>query len=83
MSLVYNLLTNGIIRANFSFTDNYNLYLLLLLWSKEAFCYMKLIKTRLRNWLDEESLHQTMCIIASVGDPDTLNDDELQDIVTH
>ena len=47
---------------------------------ERSFSNMKLIKTRLRNRLDEESLNQTMRIC--IEGPETLND-ELKDIVTH
>ena len=42
---------------------------------------MKLIKTRLRNRLSEDALDQTMRIC--IEGPDTLNDDDLKDIVAH
>ena len=48
--------------------------------AERSFSDMKLIKTRLRNRLDEESLNQTMRIC--IEGPETLND-ELKDIVTH
>lgn len=48
---------------------------------ERSFSDMKLIKTRLRNRLGEESLDQTMRI--SIEGPDTLNDDELKEIVVH
>ena len=48
---------------------------------ERSFSDMNLIKTRLRNRLGEESLDRTMRIC--IEDPDTLNDDELKDIVTH
>ena len=48
---------------------------------KRSFSDMKLMKTRLRNRPGEESLDQTMHI--SIEGPDTLNYDELKEIVTH
>ena len=48
---------------------------------ERSFSDMKLIKTRLRNRLGEESLDQTMRIC--IEGPDTLNNDELKCIRTH
>ena len=48
---------------------------------ERSFSDMKLIKTRLRNRLGEESLDQTMRIC--IEGPNPLNDDKLKDIVTH
>lgn len=48
---------------------------------ERSFSDMKLIKICLRNRLGEESLDQIMHI--SIEGPDTLNYDELKEIVTH
>ena len=80
-----NLLTNGTIKAAFP-----NLVCLATLaltlpvttaTVERSFSDMKLIKTRLRNRLGEESLDQAMRVC--IEGPDTLNDNDLYKIVIH
>ena len=80
-----NLLTNDTIRAAFpNLVTLASLAVTLPVTTatvERSFSDMKLIKTRLRNRLGEESLDQAMRIC--IEGPDTLNSDDLKDIVTH